>query len=399
MKSIFSFVCIAFLCLACGKRAPLNLSLPPAEYKAEQNSQATSAVQSNQRLIGIESGLLRFDSLQGGKTLQLKGACPVKHLSKEALLFSCLNFSEQEELAQASQLTLKEIDFKPLLNIPDSWETQIETFFYWPENKRIIPVAEFEFRQGKVEVKNIFQGEKFSSNFYLIVRLKKSVTLNDKKILTTWNNDEALELSSFDFEWQKKEDTKVVSSLEFSREYLVSNPKIGTVLEFTLAVSKKMPRFELRSSNVGVLLVVDPNPRARTQAGGRCTLVERIVQGVQEESLKLGEAYSTLNFRLHVAGKQYTLSELIAWGKATLVFDSSAMKIRLFIEDIEWEKGIRLLVLPSAKQKMTTGFMSYENCRSSNANVVGPVSIPSSTVTEYQIEEVYKGTMTIKESF
>lgn len=368
--------------------------MPPADFKMEES---TSAGKSTARLIGIESGHLTFESSQGIKTLNLSGVCPFKQLSEETLVFSCLKFSEREALAQAGALNLKEVEIKPLLNIPDLWEVQFESYFYWPEIKKLVPVAEITTREAKNEIKNSFQADKFDSNFYLILRLKKSVTLDSKKVLSTWKNEKEFELSEVDYDWQKKEENKVSKSIEFNELYHLSDLKVGTIIELNLIASKKIPEWDIRKTRVRIPLFVNPYPRAYERKEGNCDLVERFFKGYHEESFKLEQDYAAMKFRLNVDGKQYALSELIAWGKAFIVSKNSMIKIQLMVHDKSWEDGMTLSVLPYEKQKIEIGFLGYENCTVNNADVIAPLSLPNSIEKEFVPEEIYRGTLIIKE--
>lgn len=401
MKTISIFLSIAFLCLSCQKRAPLNLSLPPLEVLQKMESEQQSSRTSNSQsfIKGIESGTLKFQGSEGEFSYNLKELCPITTLHDGTLIFSCLRFSSQEALINFSQITLKDISVSPLLNSQDIWEYDMETFFYWPESKLLVPLAELTFRDGKNGFASTYKGEKGQGEAFFLLRLKKTIVLKgNKDQLQVWNNDKSLDLSEFDFWWQKREDHKRKIDVNFNKSLEIENLKLGSILEFDLLAYKISPVFSETMNKVQVTVDAESLPEQRRISNVSCDVVERYLSGKSESLIDLSRSYANLKLRISFGGKSYSLQDLLDWGKASIIYGEGRFKVQLKITDSEWLKNFSISVLPYEKFVREIGQIRFGQCRIKNVASYTVTQGLNKTLIEFSDEERYQGSYIIKES-
>lgn len=396
MKQLLIFASIAFLCLSCQKRAPFNLSAPPESIYQDKQSAAT--INPNERLKGLEAGNLVFENAEGRHTLDLKGACPIQRLGKEALLFSCLNFKEREDLAQMTAPVLKEIDMKPLFQASTFWEAQFETYLYWPETKKMILLAEHDLRQKKLESKILFQGDIAHSDFYLIIRLKKIAEVAEGQVLSLWSNQEELELSSFDEMWRKSEESKVTEGLEFDKEYSIRHLEEKKTIQLEFSTKLKVPTFTVAQKSVTAEVIEPERVRDLKRSYGiGCAVDEKVFNGFKEEDLNLNQYWVNLHLRVILGAQEYSLTELMAWGKASLTKNHNKIKVKIHTKDFDMSRGLKVVVLPYPEEKYSVGYVGPGSCfRNSNTVVIRGYST-SPVTAYYSLGEVYRGVVTFQD--
>lgn len=396
MKSMITFLSIAFLCLSCQKRAPMNLSLPPLEVlqKMEREQQAQQIEKTSFKFDGIEGGLISFQTKNGERVLNLNQACPIHAPVEGTLVFSCMNLSEKEALVDVEPLSVEKFDLRLKIS-KEVWESQYESFLYWPEDKTLIPLAEHEWRQGKNAFKSLFQTQKMNSDFYLVIRLKKYSKIGADQKFKTWENPSTIELSAFDYLWKKNEDTVVSFPLSFDREFIFPDISAGKTLEFNLSMKIKTPKI---STAMFERVTVKAIGYEGEIIEGKCNQFNNNLS-YEESSVPLNSKLADLHFRVALQGKQYDLMELMALGWGTVTLKNNQIKFQLNIANNEMGKGIKLYTYSYPPTEFTVGFQDFKNCNFYNKPFDYIKTVGKTEKVLAQSSEQYDGNYQIKDSF